>query len=215
VKVITCGSAEWEDEAPIREFLIKVRDRFEHLTIIRRTDKGADALMGRAAADLGIPELVTLEQWQSVADMLGQTPIMEDRQRPIWVVVFHDDLPGSAYSREVVELALATPHVFKIWHYSHAQHWVKLKGPKWSIRSLDEPMDITMRGLPWVVGDTGKEREHDAGVRGHNHALFSVAISDVHARAGHCLPGWCVAALMVLLMASFLIDNLIGDLPFI
>jgi hypothetical protein len=85
--VLVCGSREWTDRATIRMWLSKLPSETE---IVHGGARGADALAGDVAAELGLAVRAYPADWKTYGKAAGpiRNQTMLDAERPARVIAF-------------------------------------------------------------------------------------------------------------------------------
>lgn len=107
MRVLVCGSREWNDEAAIRR---EIQSR--PVTVVIEGDcRGADRIAGKVARNLGIPVMefpVTKEEWARIGKSAGnrRNSKMLEEGKPDLVLAFTPYLEGSRGTLDMVKKAM-------------------------------------------------------------------------------------------------------------
>jgi hypothetical protein len=102
-RILICGDREWTDAMAIRDVLVRLHPD----VVIEGEQRGADRLARLVAEGMGITVEPYPADWKTLGKPAG--PIrnrrMLDEGRPDHVCAFHDDLPTSKGTADMVRIA--------------------------------------------------------------------------------------------------------------
>jgi hypothetical protein len=108
MRVLICGSRDWKDEEAIRHQLLRLKE--EHglrLLVITGFARGADQIAAKLATELGIDTVAYPANWKGRGKSAGpvRNTIMLRHGRPELVIAFHNFLPNSKGTKNMIEQA--------------------------------------------------------------------------------------------------------------
>jgi peptidoglycan/xylan/chitin deacetylase (PgdA/CDA1 family) len=103
VRILFCGDRYWTDKKVILAVMRKLRPS----VVIEGEAKGADSLARESAKELGIEVFPFPADWSTYGRAAGpiRNKLMLDEGHPELVVAFHDNLPASKGTRDMVSRA--------------------------------------------------------------------------------------------------------------
>lgn len=116
VKILVTGSRDWVDESVIVNAFLLWRAT-EKDTVIHGDARGADKLAGMVASQLGMAVIPVPANWGllgKAAGMIRNQMMLE--MEPDFIFAFHDDLPTSRGTRDMVRRARFAGHR-KVYHF--------------------------------------------------------------------------------------------------
>jgi len=131
MRILVCGDRRWTDYGMIWKELV---ERLPIELVIHGGARGADALAGRAARELGIPVSEFPAEWSRYGRAAG--PIrnrrMLDEGKPDLVLAFHNDINRSLGTRNMVRQAVEAGVPVEVvgdqlWLLEHmfGRHWTR------------------------------------------------------------------------------------------
>ena len=117
-RILVCGDRNWTDYDLIKSALEGLTHSSTEC-IIEGEALGADTCAREAAMTLNLPVLKYRAKWEEHGKAAGpiRNQQMIDEGDPDLVLVFHDDLPNSKGSKDMVRRA--RKHGLPVFHYMH------------------------------------------------------------------------------------------------
>ncbi len=106
MKVVVCGSRDWNDIVIIRDRLVRLQDQFPDATIIEGGCDGADIMARRVSIAIGLDLVEFPANWTKHDKAAG--PIRNIKMldtKPSLVIAFHNDLSKSKGTKHIVDEA--------------------------------------------------------------------------------------------------------------
>jgi len=104
--VLICGDRNWTDSVAIRSYLAKLQD-WGYDTLVEGEARGADRIAASEARRIGFTVLPFPAKWGLYGKAAGpiRNQQMIDEGHPELVVYFHNDLPNSRGTKDMVRRA--------------------------------------------------------------------------------------------------------------
>ena len=124
-RILVCGDRNWTDYPLIESVLKGITSSYLPECIIEGEAHGADSCALEAAMTLNLPVLKFRAKWELHGKAAGpiRNQEMLDAGAPDLVLVFHDDLPNSKGSKDMVRRARKKR--IPVFHYLHTQQGVQ------------------------------------------------------------------------------------------
>ncbi len=106
MKVLICGSRDWDDRDPITEYIYSLR---KGTIIIHGAARGADTLAGTIARSRGLEVREHPANWEEFGRRAGpiRNATMLAKEKPDLVVAFTLNLAESKGTKDMVQRAIA------------------------------------------------------------------------------------------------------------
>lgn len=105
LRVVVCGSRFWRDASAIRR---ELRQLPPGSVVLHGGCRGADAIAGQVARELGFEVEVYPAQWRRFGKRAGpiRNAFVLREEKPDLVLAFHEDLARSKGTKDMVERAV-------------------------------------------------------------------------------------------------------------
>jgi hypothetical protein len=117
LRVLVCGDRNWTDQAFIDQTLDQIHEVQGIVCIIEGEARGADRMARSWAASRNVPFLAFPAEWNRYGKAAG--PIRNRKQfdegQPDLVVAFHNDLPNSRGTRDMIKYAKSRGCATEVW----------------------------------------------------------------------------------------------------